>query len=1036
MTEDKIEQSLLDTLAQMGWEIVNGPTIGPDGTMERGYADVVLERRLGIALGRLNPDLQPAQRDEVVKRVVRTGGADLLADNRDFHTLLTDGVNVEYRHEDGSVRTAQARLFDFETPANNDFVAVNQLTVIQNDINRRPDVVLYVNGLPLVVIELKNATDSAASLGAAFNQIQTYKQQISSLFRFNELCVISDGLDARVGTVTAPSERFMAWKTIDGEREAGNAPELETLARGVFDKARLLDIVRNFIVFERDGKDDAKFIKKVAAYHQYWAVNKAVDRTIEAARPDGDHRAGVVWHTQGSGKSLSMMFYTGKLIGRAELGNPTILVVTDRNDLDGQLYGTFAACKDVLRQDPVQAENRAHLRELLDRESGGVIFTTIQKFFPEDGGDTFPTLSERTNIIVMADEAHRSQYGLKARVRESDGHMVYGNAKYMRDALPQASYIGFTGTPIEFEDKSTPAVFGEYIDIYDVQRAVEDKATVPIYYESRLVDLGMDDSTKQWLDEEVDDLLEGEEMSRQDKLKAEYAQKEAIVGNSERLRLIAKDIVKHFENRLLALEGKGMVVTMSRHIAADLYDKIVEIRPEWHSDDDAKGAVKVIMTGSASDEAHLQQHIRGKQRIQTIEKRIKDAGSDLKLVIVCDMWLTGFDVPSMHTMYLDKPLKGHNLMQAIARVNRVYPGKEGGLVVDYLGVAGALRDALETYTQSGGQGAPTLDINEAIAEMKRRYEIVRDLFYGFDYMRYFSADTNGKLQLILDAQEHILALENGDRRLKQHVTELSKAFALAMPSNDALALREQVAFFQAIKARLDKIADTTMGGPTDTEYKLALKQIVDKAIAPVGVVDVFAAAGLEKPNMSILSDEFLAEVRGMERKNLAVEALQKLLRDEVKVRFGRNAIKSDDFSRMLEAALVSYRNGTIEAAQVIEELIDMAMKMRAALEENEIDGLEEDEIAFYDALLANGSAKEIMKDDQLRELARVLVERVRSSTGVDWTIRAAAQARLRVEVKKLLNKYGYPPDEQAMAADNVLKQAELFADEWSKLESR
>ncbi|HMQ96276.1 MAG TPA: type I restriction endonuclease subunit R, partial [Candidatus Saccharibacteria bacterium] len=749
MTEDKIEQSLLDTLAQMGWEIVNGPTIGPDGTMERGYADVVLERRLEVALGRLNPDLQPAQLGEVVKRIVRTGGADLLADNRDFHTLLTDGVNVEYRHSDGSVRTAQARLFDFDTPENNDFVAVNQLTVVQDDINRRPDVVLYVNGLPLVVIELKNAADSAASLGAAFNQIQTYKQQISSLFRFNELCVISDGLDARVGTVTAPSERFMAWKTIDGEREAGNVPELETLARGVFDKARLLDIVRNFIVFERDGKDDAKFIKKVAAYHQYWAVNKALNRTVAASRPDGDHRAGVVWHTQGSGKSLSMMFYAGKLIGEPTLGNPTVVVITDRNDLDGQLFGTFAACKELLRQDPVQADSRANLRELLQRESGGVIFTTIQKFFPEDGGDRFPTLSERTNIIVIADEAHRSQYGLKARIRESDAQMVYGNAKYMRDALPNASYIGFTGTPIEFEDKSTPAVFGDYIDIYDVQRAVEDKATVPIYYESRLIDLGMDESTKQWLDQEVDDLLEGEEMTRQDKLKAEYAQKEAIVGNSERLKLVAQDIVEHFENRLSAIEGKGMVVTMSRHIAADLYDKITEIRPEWHSDSDDEGAIKVIITGSASDEQKLQQHIRGKDRIKKIEKRIKDPASDLRLVIVCDMWLTGFDVPSMHTMYLDKPLKGHNLMQAIARVNRVYPGKEGGLVVDYLGVAAALRDALETYTQNGGVGRPTLDMNEAVAEMKRRYEIVRDLFHGFDYMRYFRAETRQQLQIIL-----------------------------------------------------------------------------------------------------------------------------------------------------------------------------------------------------------------------------------------------------------------------------------------------
>lgn len=1031
MTEDKIEQGMLDTLAQLGWEIMNGPTIGPDGTMEREYSDVVLNRRLEIALLRLNPELALERREEVIRRIVRASSTELLATNRDFHTLLTDGVNVEYRHDDGSVRTANVRLFDFENPSNNDFVAVNQLTVIQDNINRRPDVVLFVNGLPLVVIELKNAADSKANLTAAYNQIQTYKQQISGLFRFSELCVISDGLDARVGTLTAPMERFMAWKTIDGERELDGVPELETLTRGMFDKARLLDIVRNFIIFERDGKDEAKFIKKVAAYHQYWAVNKALARTIAASRPDGDHRAGVVWHTQGSGKSLSMMFYTCKMIVEPALGNPTIVVITDRNDLDGQLFDTFAACKELLRQTPVRAESRENLRELLKREAGGVIFTTIQKFFPEDGGDTFPTLSERTNIIVMADEAHRSQYGLKAHIRGSDAQMVYGNAKYMRDALPNASYIGFTGTPIEFEDKSTPAVFGDYIDIYDVQRAVEDHATVPIYYESRLIDLGMDSSTKEWLDKEVDDLLEGEEMTRQDKLKAEYAQKEAIVGNSERLRLIAKDIIEHFEERLSVIEGKGMIVTMSRHIAADLYEKIIELRPNWHSDSDDEGAIKVIITGSASDDQKLQQHIRSKQRIQAIEKRIKNPDSDLKLVIVCDMWLTGFDVPSMHTMYLDKPLKGHNLMQAIARVNRVYPGKEGGLVVDYLGVAGALRDALETYTQSGGAGKPTLDINEAVAEMKRRYEIVRDLFHGFDYMKYFGAETRQQLQIILDAQEHILSIEDGEKRLKQHVTELSKAFALAVPHPDAIALREQVAFFQAIKARLDKISESLHGGPTDAEYRMALKQIVDKAIAPVGVVDVFAAAGLEKPNMSILSDEFLAEVRGMERKNLAVEALQKLLNDEVRVRFSRNAIKSDDFSTMLEAALTSYRNGTIEAAQVVEELIDIAMKMRVAIDEGHVEGLEEDEVAFYDALLANGSAKEVMKDDQLRDLARLLVEKVRSNTSVDWTIRINAQAKLRVEVKKLLNKFGYPPDEQAIATENVLKQAELFAEDWT-----
>lgn len=1034
MTEDKIEQSTLEALAQLGWDIVNGPTIGPDGTREREYIEVVLRRRLELALQRLNPDLTHVQLDEVMRRIVRIASDDLIADNYDFHGLLTDGIDLEYRSNDGALRTTKVRLFDFDNPGNNDFVAINQLTVVQGDINRRPDVVLYINGLPLVVIELKNATDSAANLRAAYNQIQTYKNQISSLFRYNALTVISDGLDARLGTITAPYERYSVWKTVNGEKLGDSIVEMDVLTRGVFDKSRLLDIIRNFVVFERDSKDESKYVKKVAAYHQYWAVQKAIERTVEATRPDGDHRAGVVWHTQGSGKSLSMLFYAGKLIGNSQLGNPTIVVVTDRNDLDGQLFGTFSAGQDLLRQEPVQADTRKHLRELLRRDSGGVIFTTIQKFSLEGEEDELPVLSDRTNIVVIADEAHRSQYGLKARVRD-DAKLVYGNAKYMRDALPNASYIGFTGTPIEFEDKSTPAVFGDYIDIYDVQRAVDDKATVPIYYESRLIDLGMDESTKRWLDQEVDELLEGEEMSRQDRLKAEYAQKEAIVGNSQRLEMIARDIVDHFESRLEALEGKGMVVSMSRQIAADLYSQIISIRPDWHSDDDESGAIKVIITGSASDEEKLQQHIRSRDRVKKIERRIKDPSSDLKLVIVCDMWLTGFDVPSMHTMYLDKPLKGHNLMQAIARVNRVFPGKTGGLVVDYLGVAAALRDALETYTESGGQGAPTLDINEAVAEMKRRYEIVRDLFHGFDYMRYFGADTNTQLQIILDAQEHILSMEDGEKRLRQHVTELSKAFAIAMPHEEALRLREQVAFFQAIKARLEKISDRTTGGPTDADYHMALRQIVDKAIAPQGVVDVFAAAGLEKPNLSILSDEFLAEIRGMERKNLAVEALKKLLKDEIKVRFGRNVVKTGEFSEMLEAALTSYRNGTIEAAQVIEELIAIANKLNEESDREEVEGLSEDEVMFYDALAANSSAVEVMQDDQLRDLARVLVQQVRNDATIDWQVRERVQAKLRINVKKTLNKYGYPPDQQALATQLVLEQAKAYGDEWSKRDS-
>lgn len=1033
MTEDKIEQSILETLGEMGWQILHGPEIGPDGSGERGYRDTVLNHNLAGTLIRLNPHLSGPVLDEVFKRLARTTKPTILENNHEFHQLLVGGVPVEYRGTDGEIKYDVARVIDFDTPENNEFIAVNQLTVVQSDFNRRPDIVLFVNGLPLVLIELKNATDSKADLAAAFRQIQTYKREISDFFRFNELCVISDGIEAEIGTVTSPKERMIPWKTVTGEKEVGRVPMLDVMARGVFDKTRLLDIVKNFIVFERDGKDDSQMIKKVAAYHQYWVVNKALQSTLKASSEHGDQRAGVVWHTQGSGKSLSMVFYTGKMMRSQELHNPTIVVVTDRNDLDGQLFGTFSACRELLGEDPKQADSRSELRKLLDRQAGGIIFTTIQKFSPEGEEDTLPVLTDRRNVIVMADEAHRSQYGLKARIRESDAHLVYGYAKYMRDALPGASYIGFTGTPIEGDDKSTPAVFGDYVDIYDVKQAVEDGATVPIYYESRLVDLNMDEDTKRWLDQEVDELLEGEELSRQDKLKTEYAQKEAIVGNGERLNTIALDIIQHFEQRQEVIEGKGMIVTMSRNIAVDLYEKIVGYRPDWHGDDDAAGKIKVIITGSASDPEHLQSHIRNKQRIKVIEKRIKDPKDPLEMVIVCDMWLTGFDVPNMHTMYLDKPLKGHNLMQAIARVNRVYPGKTGGLVVDYLGVAGALRDAMADYTRSGGEGAPQLDVSEAVAQMKMRYEVVRDLFGNFDYMRYFTAPTNEQLQIILDAEEYILSIDDGEKRLKQHVLELSKAFALAIPQPDALKIREEVAFFQAIKARLDKV--TNRGGVSDDEYRTALKQIVDKAIAPVGVVDVFEAAGLEKPEISVLSDEFFAEIRNMERKNLAVEALQKLLNDEIKAKFSRNAVKDAKFSEMLNQALTRYRNGTIEAAQVIEELIAIGRDVKKSVEDGNVDGLSEDEVIFYDALVENGSAKEVMDDAQLRDIAKLLVEQVRRDASVDWKLKKAAQARMRINVKKTLQKYGYPPDQQALATDLVLEQAQMYGNEWSSRES-
>lgn len=1031
MTEDHIEQALLETLAELKWQVLHGPDIGPDGTGERDYHDTVLNNRLHSALQRLNPHIPTPSLDEAFKRLVRVQQPTMLENNQAFHELLVNGVPVEFRGPDGEIKNDRAKVIDFETPANNEFVAINQLTILQGDFHRRPDVVLFVNGLPLVLIELKNAADSKADLDAAFRQIQTYKREVSDFFRFNELCVISDGHDAEMGTVSSPRERMMPWKTVDGEKEAGHVPMMDVLTRGVFDHTRLLDIVQNFIVFERDDKDETRVIKKVAAYHQYWVVNKALQSTLRASGEDGDQKAGVVWHTQGSGKSLSMVFYTGKMMRSRELQNPTIVVVTDRNDLDGQLFGTFSACRDLLGEDPKQANNRADLRKLLDRNAGGIIFTTIQKFSPEGEEDTLPVLTDRRNVIVMADEAHRSQYGLKARIRESDAHLVYGYAKYMRDALPAASYIGFTGTPIESDDRSTPAVFGSYVDVYDVKQAVADGATVQIFYESRLVDLGMDEATKEWLDHEVDELLEGEETTRQDKLKAEYAQKEAIVGNAERLNTIALDIIDHFEARQDVIEGKGMIVTMSRNIAAELYEKITAYRPEWHSDDDKEGAIKVIITGSASDPEHLQPHIRNKQRIKAIEKRIKNPDDPLELVIVCDMWLTGFDVPSMHTMYLDKPLKGHNLMQAIARVNRVWPGKEGGLVVDYLGVAGALRDAMADYTQSGGDGAPQLDIVEAVAQMKMRYEVVRDMFGKFDYKRYFTAPTNEQLQIILDAEDYILGLENGEKRIKQTVLELSKAFAICMPQPEALEIREEVAFFQAVKSRLEKVSARGVT-ISDEEYRSALKQIVDKAIAPVGVVDVFEAAGLDKPEISILSDEFFAEIRNMERKNLAVEALQKLLNDEVKTKFSRNAVKDAKFSDMLKEALNRYRNGTVEAAQVIEELIAVGKDIREAVNEGQVEGLTEDEVVFYDALVENGSAREVMDDKQLREIAKLLVEQVRRDASIDWQFRKSVQAKLRINVKKTLAKYGYPPDQQAIATDMVLEQAKRYGNEWSQ----
>lgn len=1019
MTEDKIEQNTLEILAELGWQVLHGPDIltTPDHAGERNPTDAVIEHRLKQALARINPGVEQNALDEAFKKIMRSNEPDLLHDNRQFHQMLVDGIDIESRIGD-EVRTVKVDLFDFDNPENNEFVAINQFTIMQGDYHRRPDVMLFVNGLPIGIIELKDPSNEKANLKAAYNQLQTYKAEVPVLFRFNELMIISDGIDAEIGTISANYERFTPWKTIDGEKELHGVPMLEVLLRGVCDKQRMLDIIRSFIVFERD-EEKHSYIKKLAGYHQYWVVTKALESTHQAIQPDSDHRVGVVWHTQGSGKSLSMMFYSGKLILDPVLENPTIIVITDRNDLDDQLFSTFGNCKDLLRQDPVQAESRNNLQELLQRNAGGVIFTTNAKFFPEEGND-YPMLSDRRNIIVMADEAHRSQY-----------NFIDGFAKHIRQALPNASFIGFTGTPIENEDRSTPAVFGDYIDVYDIEQSVKDGATVQIYYESRLVELDIDKDMRSKIDQEIEELLEEEEFDKQEEYKTRNAQLEAIVGNGKRIERIASDIVEHFENRQATMDGKGMIVVMSRRIAVELYDAIVEIHPEWHSENDNEGYVKVVMTGSASDPLDWQKHIRSKDRRRSLADRMKDTESDLKLVIVCDMWLTGFDAPSLHTMYLDKPMKGHNLMQAIARINRVYKDKPGGLVVDYLGVASALRDALQTYTRSGGKGNPTLDQAQAVAVMKEKFEILQDLFADFEYEKFFTANVAQQMQILLDAQEYILGLDDGEKRLKQHVLELTQAFALSVPHLAALAIRDHVAFFQAIKARLGKLSEKK--GMSAEDYNAAIRQIVDKAIAPAGVVDIFEAAGLERPNLSILSEEFLAEIRGMERRNLAVEALQRLLNDEVRSRFSTNAVKARSFADMLEQALQRYKNNSIEAAQVIEELIEIARKIRDSNKEAEELGLNDDEVAFYDALVAHGTAKEVMGNDQLRKLAALLVQRVRANVTVDWTLRADAQARLRVEIKRLLREYGYPPDQEKMATDLVIEQASLFGEQWSTI---
>ena len=1061
LNESIVEDAALEWFGELGYAVGHGPQLAPgEPAAERdSFSEVVLVGRLREAIRRLNPAIPEEAREEALRKVLRVGTPSLTQTNRAFHRMLRDGVPVEYPRPDGSIAGDHVRLVDFGEVRANDWLAVNQFTVIEGQHNRRPDIVIFLNGLPLGLIELKNATDEDATIWSAYAQLQTYKAEIASLLHYNAALVVSDGLQARMGSVTANQEWFKVWRTIDGEGDAPKtALELEVLVRGVFERQRFLDLLHHFIVFEEDP-DSGALHKIIAGYHQFHAVNAAVEETVRASgmtetgsvlREDagtywsrrqrggkpGDRRAGVVWHTQGSGKSFSMLFFAARVVRHPAMQNPTLVVLTDRNDLDDQLFGQFQRCADILGQTPVQARDREHLRELLNRASGGVIFTTIHKFMPEKG-EAMPELCKRWNIVVIADEAHRSQYGFGGKVNTQTGEMSYGFASNLRDALPNASFIGFTGTPIEKTDANTRAVFGDYSSIYDIQRAVADKATVPIYYESRISKLSLNAAELPKLDAEFEEITEGEELTKKEKLKTKWAALEALVGDPKRIALVAADLVAHFEKRVEAMDGKAMIVCMSRRICVDLYDALIKLRPEWASakDDDAEAerdkacVVKVVMTGSADDGPDWQPHIRNKDKRRKLANRFKDAKDAFRIVIVRDMWLTGFDAPCLHTMYADKPMQGHGLMQAIARVNRVFRDKPGGLVVDYLGLADQLKKALVTYTESGGQGDPTFDTAQAIAVMLEKHGIACDLMHGFNWDKWTTGKPTERLALIPAGQEHILEQEDGKKRWVQVVTELSRAFALCAASDEATEIRDDVSFFQALQAALSK--QTSQNRKTPEQIDAAIRQLVSKAITTEGqVIDVFTAAGLSRPDISILSDQFLAEVRGLKHKNVAAELLEKLLKDELKVRSKRNLVQSQVFSEKLKKTLNAYHNRAISTMQVIEELIKLAKDLDAATKRGEDMGLTEDEIAFYDALASNNSAVVAMGDDKLKVIAAELITQVKKSVTIDWTLRESARAKIKVMVKRILNKHGYPPDLQEEAVKTVLAQAELLCAEW------
>jgi type I restriction enzyme R subunit len=1033
MTEDQLEQEALGWLAELGYAHVYGPDIAHDGdSPEReNYRQVVLVQRLRAAIAKLNPMVPLAARDDALKQVVDLGVPVQLSANRLFHRLLVSGVPVQYQ-KDGETRGDFVRLIDWVDVRSNEWLAINQFSIQGPKHTRRPDIILFVNGLPLVLLELKNPADVNANIWKAFDQIQTYKEQIPDVFHYNQILVISDGSEARMGSLSADGERYMNWRTIDGVSidPLGQFNELETLLRGVMTPALLLDYLRYFVLFE----DDGRLVKKIAGYHQFHAVRAAIERVVKASRPGGTHKGGVVWHTQGSGKSITMTCFAARVMQEAAMENPTIVVITDRNDLDGQLFGVFSLSQDLLREQPVQVESRGDLRsKLANRPSGGIVFATIQKFMPGADEDTFPVLSDRSNIVVIADEAHRTQYGFGAELKapsvlqsaETSARYQVGYAQHLRDALPNATFVAFTGTPVSSEDRDTRSVFGEYIHVYDMQQAKEDGATVAIYYESRLAKLSLKDSELAHIDEEVDELAEDEEEDQQSRLKSRWAALEKVVGAEPRIKSVAADLVTHFEERNQAQHGKAMVVAMSREICVHLYNEIIAQRPDWHDEDPEKGAIKVVMTGSASDKALLRPHIYSHQVKKRLEKRFKDPSDPLRLVIVRDMWLTGFDAPCVHTLYVDKPMKGHNLMQAIARVNRVFKDKQGGLVVDYIGIANELKAALKEYTASKGRGRPTVDAHEAYALLEEKLDVLRSLLHGFD----FSSFLTGGHKLLAGAANHVLGEKDGKKRFADNALAMSKAFTLCCTLDEAKAVREEVAFFQAIKVMLIK-REVSAQRKTDEERELAIRQIIGNAVVSGEVVDVFQAVGLDKPNIGLLDEDFLAEVRNLPEKNLAVELLERLLEGEIKSRFSSNLAQEKKFSELLDSVIKRYQNRSIETAQVIEELIEMAKKFAAASKRGDTLGLNDDELAFYDALANNEASVRELGDETLAKIAHELTASLRQNVSVDWSSRDSVRAKLRLMVKRILRKYKYPPDQEEEAAQLVLAQAETLCEAW------